>query len=402
MTSPHTTIQTEAEDAEAKGYLDRAAHAALRATGHAEPNPLVGAVIVKNGAVIGIGHHRRFGDLHAEREALRNCIASGNDPRGATCYVTLEPCCHHGKQPPCTEALIGAGVARVIYAAPDPAPVSGGGAKVLREAGIGCDPSDASPLARSLSEPFRYRLATGLPWVIAKWAQTIDGRIATRTGESKWISGPRSRARVHKLRSRVDVILTAMGTVRADDPLLTARCPRPPRRIARRVVIDPELELPLDSQLVRTARDIPTAVACAKSLAVSGIMESRVEKLEAAGVDIVGVPESTTHPGRLRLDMLLRAVAERFDAMNVMIEAGAGLLGALFEEDLVCEAHVYVAPLLLADEFATAAAVGRVTERLADGRRYRLCRARPIDDDVELIYRRNENRLRGQRAALAE
>lgn len=368
--------------------LDLAARVAIRAAGHAEPNPLVGAVIARGDEVLGIGHHRRFGGPHAEREALANCRANGHDPAGATCYVTLEPCRHHGKQPPCTDALIEAGIASVVFARPDPGQESGGGAAILRDAGISCTFAAGAERARAIAEPFVYRAVTGLPWVIAKWAQTIDGRIATRTGESKWISGPRSRARVHRLRSRVDVILTAMGTVRADDPLLTARGPRPPRRVARRVVIDPELDLSPESQLARTACDYPTAVACAKDLAVSDIAAARVERLESLGVQILGVPESKTHPGRLNLDMLLRAIAETYDAQHVMIEAGAGLLGALFEENLVCESHVYVAPMLFADEHATSAAVGRVTERLADGRRFRLCRARAIGDDVELIYRK--------------
>ena len=372
---------------DARRSLDLAARVAVRAEGRVEPNPLVGCVLVRAGEVIGIGHHRVWGGPHAEREALAAARAAGHDPVGATAYVTLEPCCHHGKQPPCTEALIEAGVARVVYAVDDPGPESGGGAAILQEAGIECVRTDASRDAIALSRPFVHRVRTGLPWVIAKWAQTIDGRIATRTGESQWISGARSRRRVHRRRGMVDVMLTGIGTVLADDPMLTARGVHA-RRSARRVVIDADLETPLDAQLVRTAREVPTAIACAKDLVTAGITEARVEALEAAGVTVVGVPEDREHPGRLRLDMLMRALVERFDAATVMVEAGAGLLGALFEADLVCEAVVYLAPTVIGDERALPAASGRVASRLSDARRFELHRVKRVEDDVELVYRR--------------
>ncbi len=368
--------------------LDTAARLALRAAGDVEPNPMVGAVVVKGGRIIGMGHHRRFGGLHAEREALADCARRGEDPRGSTVYCTLEPCRHHGKQPPCCDALIGAGVARVVYARPDPAGVSGGGHAVLRGAGIEAEHSTASVLATRLSDPFAHRVATGRPWVIAKWAQTIDGRIATRTGESQWISNEHSRRRVHRVRARVDAILTGLGTVAADDPMLTARGVRRVRRVARRIVIDRDLDLDRGCTLVRTARDVPTAAVCGKALLTSGIAAEKVAALEAAGVELVGVPEQPGGSGRLRLDMLLEAVASRFGVTNLLVEAGPGLLGALFEADLVCEAVVYVAPVLLGDAEAMAAATGRIAERLSEGRRFDLCRVKRVGGDVELTYRR--------------
>ncbi len=360
----------------------------MRAAGDVEPNPMVGAVVVKGGRIIGMGHHRRFGGLHAEREALADCARRGEDPRGSTVYCTLEPCLHHGKQPPCCDALIEAGVARVVYARPDPAGVSGGGHGVLCGAGIEAACSSASVLATRLSDPFVHRVTTGLPWVIAKWAQTIDGRIATRTGESQWISNEHSRRRVHRLRARVDAILTGLGTVAADDPMLTARGVRRVRRVARRIVIDRDLDIDSGCTLVRTAGDIPTAVVCGKALLTSGIAAEKVAALEGAGVEMVGVPEEPGGSGRLRLDMLLEAVASRFDVTNLLVEAGPGLLGALFEADLVCEAVVYVAPVLLGDAEAMAAATGRIAERLSEGRRFDLCRVKRVGDDVELTYRR--------------
>ncbi len=380
---------TPLEEIEARRMLDLAARLALRAEGRVEPNPLVGCVLVRDGRIIGMGHHRVWGGLHAERDALANARTHGEDCRGATAFVTLEPCCHTGKQPPCTEALLEAGVRRVVYAAVDPGDVSKGGAQVLASAGVEVAFTGVSELAAGLSVPFVHRLSTGLPWVIAKWAQTIDGRIATRTGESKWISGERSRRRVHRLRTKVDVMLTGIGTVLADDPMLTPRGVRL-RKVPRRVVIDADLETPMDSKLVRTARDVPTAVACAKSLVTAGITERKVAELEAAGVDVLGVPEDPKRPGRLRLEMLMKALTDRFGASTVMVECGASLLGSMFESDLICESVVYLAPTMLGDEHALAVATGRVATRLTDARRFRLSRVKRVGDDVELVYRRPE------------
>jgi diaminohydroxyphosphoribosylaminopyrimidine deaminase/5-amino-6-(5-phosphoribosylamino)uracil reductase len=366
-------------------YLNLAARLALRGAGDVEPNPMVGAVIVKNGRIIGTGHHRKFGGPHAEREALADCRRRGEDPRGSTVYVTLEPCCHHGKQPPCTDSLVEAGVARVIAARPDPNPVSCGGAAVLQRAGIPCEFSDAGELAVRISDPFVKRIAIGLPWVIAKWAQTIDGRIATRTGESRWISGERSRRRVHQLRARVDAIITGMGTVLADDPLLTARGVARTRRLARRVVIDPDLDLRPICNLVRTAREVPTLAICTDQIFQSAAAAPRRAALEAAGVHVAGVPAA----GRgVDLRAALRLLAEQHDATNVMLECGAGLLGAMFDADLVDEAIVYIAPAVLADDQAKPAAAGRIAPALSDACRFRLLRARRSGEDLELTYRR--------------
>lgn len=367
--------------------LDLAARAAVRAAGDVEPNPLVGCVIARGDDILGIGHHKKFGDLHAEREALTDCAHRGNDPAGATAYVTLEPCCHTGKQPPCTDALIAAKIGRVVYARSDPAEASKGGAEILREYGIEVVHSDASAEANALAEPWLRTLETGRPWLIAKWAQTLDGRIATRTGESKWISGERSRAKVHRLRARVDAILTGPGTVQTDDPMLDARGVARVRRVAKRVIVDPDLDTPLDRRLIKTAREIPTLIACSKALTTSDLASDRRTALEYQGARLLGVPEQPDRPGALRLDMLLAALRERFDASTVMTECGAGLLGSLFDANLVDEARVYIAPIVMSDDRALAAARGRVTEHLADASRFRLVHCRRLGDDVELIYR---------------
>lgn len=380
---------------QAKHYLDIAARAAIRAFGDVEPNPLVGCVLVKDSCIIGIGHHKKFGHLHAEREALADARAKGNDPRGATAYVTLEPCRHFGKQPPCTDALIEAGIAEVVAARPDPADVSGGGFRILREAGIACRFDPSSPLATAISEPFCKRVATGLPWVIAKWAQTIDGRIATRSGESKWISGEQSRARVHRLRARVDAMLTSMGTVIADDPMLTPRGVRRIHRVATRVVVDTGLDIDENTQLVRTAAVVPTIVCCSKELSTAHMMSEKVQRLEAAGVEVMGVPHEVLDENvsgglnkGLDLERLLRALVDHKQVSTVMIEAGGGMLGSLLEADLIDEAVVYLAPLVLGDEQAFSAASGRIAAHLAEGRRFNLLRTKRLGPDLELHYRR--------------
>lgn len=367
--------------------LDLAARLALRGFGRAEPNPLVGAVLVKDARVIGLGHHRRFGGPHAERAAIDDARRRGNNTGGSTLYVTLEPCNHQGKQPPCTRAIVDAGISRVIYAASDPHELARGGAAALRAAGVSAELTAASPFAAAISAPFRHRVRSGLPWTIAKWAQTIDGRVATRTGESKWISSERARARVHHLRARVDAILTGIGTVLADDPALTARNVAGVPRIARRVVADSDLDIPLDSQLVGTAREVPLTVACLEELTTAEISRPRREALETRGVEVLGVPaDASGH--RLDLASLLRRLASQYHAATVMVEAGPGLLGSLFESDLIDQAVVYVAPMLLGDELAASVAVGRIAESLVAARRFDLWRVKSLGGDVEITYAR--------------
>jgi len=370
----------------ARRMLDIAARAAMRSAGDVEPNPLVGCVIARGDTVLAIGRHKRFGGLHAEREALASCRARGVDPRGATMYVTLEPCRHFGKQPPCTEAVIEAGIARVIYAAPDPGKQSGGGAETLREAGVEAAHAPVSPLADACSEPFRLRTRLGRPWVIAKWAQTIDGRIATSLGESQWISGEGSRARVHRIRARVDAMLTGLGTINADDPLLTARGVPRVRRVARRVVIDPQMDLATGSAVVRTAGDVPTSIACNKELATAGIMLDKRLAIESSGVEIIGVPG--TLRGRLDLGQLLETLWSKMGIATVLVEAGAGVLGSLLDSDLIDEAVVYIAPMLLGDARARPPMIGRDAPSLADVVKFELRRARRTGPDIELTYRR--------------
>ncbi|HEU5116788.1 MAG TPA: bifunctional diaminohydroxyphosphoribosylaminopyrimidine deaminase/5-amino-6-(5-phosphoribosylamino)uracil reductase RibD, partial [Isosphaeraceae bacterium] len=234
-------------------FMLRALAEARLGLGRVEPNPMVGAVLVKDGRLLSVGHHDRFGGPHAEIHALSN---SGSSARGASLYVTLEPCCHTGKTPPCVDAILRAGVTRVVAAMRDPFPrVAGGGFARLSEAGVEVEVGIEEQAARTLNAPYLKRLTTGRPYVIAKWAMTLDGKTAVRGGQSQWISGPRSRALVHELRGRVDGLISGIGTVLADDPLLTAR-PAGPRQ-AVRVVLDSSARLPLSSRLVQTAGECP-------------------------------------------------------------------------------------------------------------------------------------------------
>ena len=238
-------------------HMARAIELAALGRGSVEPNPMVGCVIARGAEVIAEGYHRQFGGAHAEVEAL---AVAGVRAAGATMYVTLEPCCHWGKTPPCSEAVIRAGLARVVAAMPDPFPkVAGGGLTALREAGIAVELGVLESDAEQLNAPYLKRLRTGQPWVIAKWAMTLDGKLATRTGSSRWISSERSRELVHDLRRRVDAILVGRGTVVADDPLLTARPPGD--RTALRIILDRLARTPLDAKLVTTSNQMgPTLI----------------------------------------------------------------------------------------------------------------------------------------------
>lgn len=375
MTTEHDTL-----------FMNLAARAALRAIGRVEPNPMVGCVLSRDGHLLAIGHHRVHGGLHAERDALAACLAAGHDPRGATAHVTLEPCNGHGMQPPCVQALLEAGIRRVVYAAHDPNPAKAGGAERLRSHGIDVEYLDGHRLACRLSAPFRRLAAGGLPWVTAKWAQTIDGRIATRTGESKWISSPAARRRVHRLRARVEAILTGVGTILADDPMLTARSEpgsRRLRRTARRVVVDSRLRVPPTSALVATCRHVPTTF-----LTTTGDepWATRRECLTRAGADVIDLPP--TAEGRVPLPEALAALASRYGLSTILLEAGPRLLGGMLKASLVDEALVHVAPTIMADELAQAAAVGLDAPRLSDSSRWRLERAKKVGPDIELWYSR--------------
>lgn len=362
-------------------FIRHALTLARRGRGYVEPNPMVGAVVVRDGRIIGEGYHRRFGGSHAEIHALR---AAGSAARGSTLYVTLEPCCHHGKTPPCTRAVIEAGVSRVVAAMVDPNPrVAGDGMRQLEQAGIATQVGPLTHQALELNEPFIKRQVTNLPFVIAKWAATLDGAIATATGHSQWISNPRSRRLVHQLRARVDAVVVGIGTALADNPMLTARDAKP-RRVARRLVIDPRLELPIDSALVQSAEDVPLTVATsADALARQA---DHVRQLQAAGVELLRLPVSR---GRLDLAHAMRYLVETHDATNVLVEGGAGTHGAFFEQGLVDEVWAFIAPRLVGDgqHLPPLRSPRQPLARMDQATRLELRTTRRLDDDLFLRYR---------------
>ncbi|MHC4400702.1 MAG: bifunctional diaminohydroxyphosphoribosylaminopyrimidine deaminase/5-amino-6-(5-phosphoribosylamino)uracil reductase RibD [Planctomycetota bacterium] len=333
-------------------HMQRALELAAQGQGFVEPNPMVGCVIVEGAEIIGEGWHRQFGGPHAEVEALR--IAGGR-AAGATMYVTLEPCCHEGKTPPCSRAVVEAGIGRVVVAQRDPFPkVSGGGIAELEAAGIAVEVGPLEDETRRLNAPYLKLTQTGRPWVIAKWAMTLDGNTATRTGSSQWISCSESRKIVHALRGRVDAILVGRGTARLDDPLLTARPPGP--RTALRVVADSEASLADQCQLVQTAKEVPVLVA-----AGPGALESERQRLTRAGCEVLAC---ASEDRAARLDELLDELGRR-RLTNLLVEGGGRLLGSLFDAGHVDEVHVFIAPKLVGGEAAAGPIGGLGIEKIS-------------------------------------
>jgi diaminohydroxyphosphoribosylaminopyrimidine deaminase/5-amino-6-(5-phosphoribosylamino)uracil reductase len=312
-------------------WMRQALTLAIQGQGSVEPNPMVGAVVLDaNGQLVGEGFHAKFGGPHAEVAAL---AMAGEKARGGTLYVTLEPCCHHGKTPPCTDTVIAAGIKRVVAAMTDPFPkVAGGGVTTLRSAGIEVTLGVGLDEARLLADPYVKRVTTRKPWVHFKWAMSLDGKIATRTGDSKWISSEESRRIVHELRGRMDAIIVGAGTVRADDPLLTARPPGP--RMATRIVLSASGHLPADCQLLRTAGETPVLIV------TTAEGERNLGTWRRAGVELLVLSDPFIHP--LLADLGHRGMT------NVLVEGGAGVLGSFVgppnEGD---EVHVFVAPMIL-------------------------------------------------------
>jgi diaminohydroxyphosphoribosylaminopyrimidine deaminase/5-amino-6-(5-phosphoribosylamino)uracil reductase len=303
--------------------------------GHPSPNPHVGAVVAQGKEVISSAHHERAGEDHAEVRAIK---LAGEKAAGATLYVTLEPCNHDGRTPPCIDAILEAKIGRVVIGCPDPNPhVRGGGAERLRAAGVEVKVGVSEKEARALIAPWAKCVTTGLPHVSLKLALSLDGRIATRTGASKWVTGPEARAKVHELRSRMDAVAVGIGTVVADDPRLTVREVQAPSPV--RVVFDTKLRIPSGARLVATARETPTWIVT--SLEASPAVE---QTLSDQGVEILRAPPSAE--GRIDVTAALRALAQR-GVVSLMVEGGAELAGSVLAARLADELHVFVSPILL-------------------------------------------------------
>jgi diaminohydroxyphosphoribosylaminopyrimidine deaminase / 5-amino-6-(5-phosphoribosylamino)uracil reductase len=319
---------------------------AAKGRGWVEPNPLVGAIVVRDGQLVGVGHHEHFGGAHAEINALHR---AGESARGATLFVTLEPCCHFGKTPPCTDAILAAGIARVVVAMRDPFPkVNGGGLAILEAAGLPVEIGCEADSARSLNAPYLKRLTTGLPYVTAKWAMTLDGKTAAASGDSRWISSELSRTVVHELRGRMDAILVGIGTVEADDPLLTARLPAPPRRPVR-IVLDSSARLSTSSRLTLSAREVPVLIAVTDQATIS-----RREQLAGVGCEVVAFPG----PGRVPIVPLLEELGRR-GMTNVLVEGGGQTAGSFLDAGQVDAVDIFIAPSLEGGDHARTPLRGR-------------------------------------------
>ena len=328
-------------------YMRRAIELAKKGRGWTNPNPMVGAVIVKNGSIIGEGYHEKCGELHAERNAIASLTESAE---GATLYVTLEPCCHYGKTPPCTEAILEQKIARVVIGSRDPNPkVSGKGAKILREAGVRVEEDFLREECDALNPVFFHYITTGLPYVVMKYAMTMDGKIATRTGASRWITGEEARQRVHQDRHRYTAIMAGVGTILADDPLLTCRMEGGKNPI--RIICDTHLRTPLQSRIVRTAREVPTI------LAVCG-EQARYAPYEAAGCRVWNLP---CRAGHVDLDALMeRLGAEEID--SVLLEGGGTLNWSALESGIVERVQTYISPKLFGGAEAKSPVAGTGVE----------------------------------------
>ena len=359
-------------------FMKRAIELAKQGAGWTAPNPLVGAVVVKNGRVIGEGYHRKYGELHAERNALAAC---SEDPAGATLYVTLEPCCHYGKTPPCTEIIIEKKIAKVVIGSRDPNPkVAGKGARILREHGIEVVEDYMREACDALNPVFFHYITTKTPYVVLKFAMTLDGKIATRTGASKWITGEAARNHVHQLRSRYAGILAGIGTVLADDPMLNCRIDGAHQPL--RIILDSHLRIPMGSRLVRSAKEYPLLIVCNESNQDREEGTSRIQKLEEAGAKVWTLPEKNGHPD---LNVLMQRLGEeKID--SVLIEGGGTVNEAALKAHIVHHVYAYIAPKIFGGEDAKTPVEGSGIRLPQECANLRLAKITVLLNDMLLEY----------------
>lgn len=357
-------------------YMRLALDLARRGIGSVEPNPAVGCVILQNKTIIGKGWHERFGGPHAEINALSDCWKHGYNPAGATLYVTLEPCKHFGKTPPCTEAIVMAGIRKVVFAVSDPFEVSGGGSELLRQAGIEIISGVCRSEAELLMAPFFKHAHTGLPWVVLKWAQSIDGKLTWKNppAEGNWISNEQSRRDVHQLRKRVQGILTGINTVLSDNPRLTVRLDTEPiSRPPVRIIMDSHLRMPWDSHLI-TIPDAPTLLVTTTHTAQTEF--AQVERFKTAGVEVLGVSEKEN---RCDLSETLSVLGRR-GFQQILVEAGPTLITAFLRENMADEVRIYMAPLILGSSGNADLSAGMNT--LMDHRKLHNIKVETFGDDI--------------------
>jgi diaminohydroxyphosphoribosylaminopyrimidine deaminase/5-amino-6-(5-phosphoribosylamino)uracil reductase len=366
-------------------HLARAIELAQNGAGSVKPNPVVGAVVARDGEILGEGWHQEFGGAHAEVNAIEACGLE--DLASATLYVSLEPCCHEGKTPPCTDAILQSGIRRVVIASDDPTEkASGRGLGILRDEGIEVVIADGELAARArlLNQAFRKHARVGRPWVLFKSAMTLDGKVATRTGDSKWISGEDSRALAHRWRASVDAVVVGIGTALADDPQLTARPEGElamPSHQPRRVVFDTLARLPPSSQLVAAAAEIPLTVVVSRAAA-----RADTDALEAAGVQVL-VATGENEPARVR------SALEQLGTLgvaSVLLEGGPHLAGAFLDAGEIDEVRLFLAPLLLGGSAARDPLEGMGVEQISEAMRALTCDYERIGEDLLISARLRE------------
>ena len=362
-------------------HLARAIELAERGRGRVSPNPLVGAVLAREDQLLGEGYHSAFGAPHAEIEAIQD--AAAEELEGATLYVSLEPCAHHGKTPPCTEAIVRAGIGRVVVASDDPSEhASGRSLGILRDEGVDVVVADGELAARArlVNQPFRKHARTGRPWVLSKAAMTLDGKVATATGDSKWISSENSRNLAHHWRGEVDAVAVGIGTALADDPRLTARVDGVARQ-PRRVVFDSDARLRPDSQLVREARRVPLTVVVSRAAP-----RASTDTLEAHGAEVV------VAPGENETARVRAALAQLGDSgiTSILLEGGPHIAGAFLDAGEIDELRLFVAPLVVGGRTARSALEGEGVESVAEAPRALTLGCQRVGEDLLVSARLKE------------
>ncbi|MBN2020357.1 MAG: bifunctional diaminohydroxyphosphoribosylaminopyrimidine deaminase/5-amino-6-(5-phosphoribosylamino)uracil reductase RibD [Sedimentisphaerales bacterium] len=354
-------------------YMQIALRLAARSLGNVEPNPAVGAVIVKKGKVISTGRHKKFGGLHAEINALENCRKQGANPRGATMYVTLEPCCHYGKTGPCTDAIIKAKLSKVVVATIDPSKhANGKGVRLLRKAGIKVDIGLCQNDAKILNAPFLKFAKTGKTWVTLKWAQSADGFLA-RTDKKRWISNIKSRTDAHKIRRRVGAVLVGINTVLKDDPLLTPM-PNYGKKPVR-IVLDNDLRIPLNCRLLATAKNVPVLILT--QVKTLKLRSKKAKQIIGTGAELLGFPDKT----KSNLKFILNHLA-KLGIQHLLVEGGPIVIGSFLKEKFADEIIVYVSPKIL--DSAGAARMTRGQEKLTGDMRLHCLNVQLINSDLRV------------------
>jgi diaminohydroxyphosphoribosylaminopyrimidine deaminase/5-amino-6-(5-phosphoribosylamino)uracil reductase len=356
-----------------ESFMRQALRLAARGRGKTSPNPMVGALVVRGKEVVGRGYHPRAGEPHAEVLALRE---AGEKSRGATLYVNLEPCDHYGRTPPCTEAILQSRIRRVVCGVKDPNPlVSGKGIDRLRRHGVQVEVGVLEEECRRLNAPFFHFMATGRPLLVLKGALSLDGKIATRTGDSRWVTSAISRREVHRLRASMDALMVGIGTVLKDDPLLTVRLPGK-KRIHQplRVIVDSRLRIPLHSQIVKTAGEVPTLVAATASASTR-----KMKRLMEMGLEVSTLPQDPE--GRVDLSALMKKLGER-GVLSVLLEGGTRLNGSALEAGIVDRILLFIAPKIIGGEKAPGLIGGEGIDRMKEALPVKFVRLRRLGPDI--------------------